>query len=53
MPTPEQIRRRPIGEMIADICRDLGVVPAHPLWRELQTAIIRENGRYAALVIDS
>ena len=52
MPTPEQIRRRPIGEMIADICRDLGVVPAHPLWRELQTAIIRENGRYAALVID-
>ena len=56
MPTPEQIaeqiRRRPIGEVIADICRDLGIVPAHPLWRELQTAIILEGGRYAALVID-
>jgi hypothetical protein len=56
MPTPEQIaaevRRRPIGEVIADICRDLGIVPAHPLWRELQRAIIREGGRYAALVID-
>jgi hypothetical protein len=55
MPTPEQIaeqiRRRPIGEVIADIVRDLGIVPAHPLWRELQTAIIREGGRYAALVI--
>jgi hypothetical protein len=56
MPTPEQIaaeiRRRPIGEVICDICRDLGIVPAHPLWRELQHAIIREGGRYAALVID-
>ncbi len=56
MPTPEQIaaeiRRRPIGEVIADICWDLGIVPAHPLWRELQDAIIREGGRYAALVSD-
>jgi hypothetical protein len=56
LPTPEQIaaeiRRRPIGEVIADICWDLGIVPAHPLWRELQDAIIREGGRYAALAID-
>ena len=56
MPTPEQIaaeiRRRPIGEVIADICWDLGIVPAHPLWRELKDAISREGGRYAALVID-
>jgi hypothetical protein len=56
MPTPEQIaaeiRRRPIGEVIADICRDLGIIPAHPLWDELAQAILRERGRYAALVID-
>ena len=56
MPTQEQIaaeiRRRPIGEVIADICRDLGIVPAHPLWGELAQAILRERGRYAALVID-
>ncbi len=56
MPTPEQIaaeiRRRPIGEVIADICRDLGIVPAHPLWTELARAIMREGGRYAALIID-
>ena len=40
LPTPEQIaaevRRRPIGAVIADICRDLGIMPNHPLWRELQ-----------------
>ena len=57
MPTAEQIaeeiRRRPIGEVIADICRDLGMVPAHPLWRDLQRAITREGGRYVALVMDT
>ncbi len=56
MPTPEQIaaeiRRRPIGEVIADICRDLGIVPAHPLWAELARTIMCEGGRYAALIID-
>jgi hypothetical protein len=56
MPTPEQIaaeiRRRPIGEVIADICRDLGIIPAHPLWGELARAIMHERGRFAALVVD-
>jgi hypothetical protein len=40
LPTSEQIaaevRRRPIGAVIADICRDLGITSRHPLWRELQ-----------------
>ena len=57
MPTAEQIaeqiRRRPIGEVIADIVRDFGIVPAHPLWRDLQRAITREGGRYVALVMDT
>ncbi len=56
LPTPEQIaaevRRRPIGAVLADICRDLGILPSHPLWRELQIAIIRYDGNYAALVKD-
>ena len=41
--TPEQIatkvRRQPIGAVIADICRDLGILPSHPLWRELRAVI--------------
>ncbi|MFZ0016651.1 MAG: hypothetical protein WAL10_04890 [Acetobacteraceae bacterium] len=56
LPTPEQIaakiRRQPIGAVLADICRDLGILPSHPLWRELQVAIIRENGNFAGLVKD-
>ncbi len=56
MPTAEQIaaavRRRPIGAVIADICRDLGIIPAHPLWRELQMAIINYSGNFARLVMD-
>ena len=56
LPTPEQIaaevRRRPIGAVIADICRDLGIMPNHPLWRELRDAIIRYGGSLARLVKD-
>ena len=56
LPTPEQIaakiRRQPIGAVIADICRDLGILPSHPLWRELQVAIIKECGSLANLVKD-
>jgi hypothetical protein len=56
LPTPEQIaaevRRRPIGTVIADICRDLGITPSHPLWREVQHAIIRYGGSLATLVRD-
>jgi hypothetical protein len=53
LPTPEQIaaqlRRRPIG---ADICRDLGILPSHPLWRELSRVIIKHGGSLANLVKD-
>lgn len=64
VPTPEHIgvrdaagldpvvRRQPIGAVIADICRDLGILPNHPLWRELQQAINAFGGNYARLVID-
>ena len=56
LPTPAQIaaevRRRPIGAVIADICRDLGIMPSHPLWRELSLVIIRHGGSLARLVKD-
>jgi hypothetical protein len=56
MPTPEQIaadlRRRPIGAVVADICRDLGIMPSHPLWREVQMAVIRHGGNLARLTMD-
>jgi hypothetical protein len=57
MPTPteiaEQVRRRPIGAVIADICHDLGIVPAHPLWRELARAVMEHGGSFAALFRDA
>jgi hypothetical protein len=56
LPTPEQIaaevRRRPIGAVIADICRDLGITGSHPLWRDVQRAIIKHGSSLARLVSD-
>jgi hypothetical protein len=46
------VRRRPIGNVIADICRDLGIVCSHPLWRELQRAIMGEGGNCNRLVCE-
>jgi hypothetical protein len=60
MPTTEQIaaevRRRPIGAVIADIFRDLGVVPGHfdrAFWDELSLAIIRHGGSLVRLAKDT
>ena len=57
LPTPEdiaaEVRRRPIGAVIADICRDLGIVPSNPLWRELSLAIIENGGNLATLFKDT
>jgi hypothetical protein len=47
-----EIRRRPIGAVIADICRDLGIAGSHPLWREVQHALIRHGGSLARLIRD-
>ena len=56
LPTPKEIaaavRRRPIGAVIADICRDLGVMPADPLWSELHLAILFNRGNAFALFKD-
>jgi hypothetical protein len=56
MPTTEQIaaeiRRRPVGAVIADICRDLGIMADHPLWRELRLAIMLHGGSLTGLFRD-
>jgi hypothetical protein len=51
LPTEEEIaaevRRRPVGAVIADICRDLGIMPGHldrAFWDELSHAIIAYGG---------
>jgi hypothetical protein len=46
------VRRRPIGAVISDICRDLGIMPSHPLWREVQMAIIGHGGSLFRLMKD-
>ena len=48
-----EIRRRPVGAVLADICRDLGIVPSDPLWRELALAVIECGGNFAALFEDT
>ncbi len=57
LPTPEQIaaevRRRPIGAVLADICRDLGILPSHPLWRDLNLAILDNGGNAGALLVET
>ncbi len=56
LPTPEQIAawvgRRPIGAVLAEICRELGILPGHRLWRELRLEIIREGSNFTRLAID-
>ena len=56
LPTQEELaaefRRRPIGAVLADICRDLGIVPGDPIWRELSSAIVENGGNLARLFRD-
>jgi hypothetical protein len=56
LPTTEQIaaeiRHRPIGAVIVDICCDLGITTEHPLWRELHQLIIKHGGSVVVLFKD-
>ncbi len=44
-----QIRRRPVGVVVAVICRDLGITPNHPLWPALSEVIAAHGGNLEAL----
>src|SRR5579863_10089562 len=56
LPTVSQIARRvprqPIGAVLADICRDLGISRGDPLWDELQAAITEFGGSLATRARD-
>jgi hypothetical protein len=49
------VRTRPVGAVIADICRDLGIAPGEldrAFWEELNLAIISYGGTYAGVLND-
>ena len=46
------VRRQRIGAVLADICRDLGIPPSHPLWRELHLAINQYGGNWLRMVLE-
>jgi hypothetical protein len=56
MPSIEEIaadiRRRPIGAVLADICRDLGIMPNEPMWLELNLAILSNGGNSDKLLLE-
>ena len=57
VPTAEEIaealRHRPVGEVIADICRDLGIVQSHPLWGDVMMVVLEFGGNYLKLFNDA
>jgi hypothetical protein len=56
LPTPEeiaaQIRRRPIGAIIIDICNDLGIAADHPLWADLTLVVAYHRGSCLRMMND-
>jgi hypothetical protein len=56
MPTAEEIaeaaRHRPVGAVIAEICRDLGIVPSNPLWHEVMLVVDEFGGNGLKLFND-
>jgi hypothetical protein len=56
LPKPDQIaasvRRKSIGDVLADLCRDLGITRGHPLWDQLHEAIIEFGGNFVRLTME-
>ncbi len=44
------IRGRPVGSVIVDLCRDLGITTTHPLWPEVRDAIMFHGGSLVDLL---
>jgi len=45
-----RLRNRKTGAVIVEICRDLGIACDHPLWREINKAIMFNGGRLANMM---
>ena len=41
----QRLRERPIGVVLAEICRELGIQPSDPIWQEAFLPILRYGGR--------
>jgi len=41
------IRKRPVGDVIVEICREFGIASNHPLWREIYDALLIEPTKSA------
>ena len=59
LPTADEIaaevHTRPVGAVIADICRDLGIAPGdldRAFWEELNLAVISYGGTFAGVIND-
>ena len=57
LPSVEQIaaeiRRRPIGAVVVDICRDIGILPGHldrEFWEELRSVVLDYDGSLIRLL---
>jgi len=48
-----ELRRHPVGVVLAGICRDLGITPHHPLWEDVSRAIVACGGSIAELEQDA
>ena len=44
-----EVRRHPIGVVVAGICRDLGITPNHRLWEALSEVVAAHGGNLAEL----
>lgn len=43
------LRRRPIGAVLADIARDIGIMPSHRLWQDLCLEVALHGGSFIRL----
>ncbi len=54
LPSAEEIsarvRNRPVGAVIVDICRDLGIDASHELWPDIRDAIIQFGGSLSRML---
>ena len=41
----KRLRRRPIGVVLSEICRELGIMPSDPLWNETFLPILKHGER--------
>jgi len=48
----ERVRKRPVGEVIVDICMDFGIAADHPLWSNVRKAIFETGGSFVRLILD-